>query len=62
MVLTLNSILDQHNQANSNKLYARIYNAQISYQTLGTSLLCYAAVLKFWTYYAQYYAHVKDLC
>ena len=25
-------------------------------------LLCYAAVLKFLTYYAQYYAHVKDLC
>ena len=37
---------------------------------LGTSLLClflpimlgYAPVLKFLTYYAQYYAHVKDLC
>ena len=25
-------------------------------------LLCYAAVLKILTYYAQYYAHVKDLC
>ena len=25
-------------------------------------LLCYAPVLKFLTYYAQYYAHVKDLC
>ena len=25
-------------------------------------LLCYAAVLKFFTYYAQYYAHVKELC
>ena len=25
-------------------------------------ILCYAAVLKFLTYYAQYYAHVKDLC
>ena len=27
-------------------------------------LLCYAAVLKFLTYiyYAQYYAHVKELC
>ena len=24
--------------------------------------LCYAPVLKFLTYYAQYYAHVKDLC
>ena len=24
-------------------------------------LLCYAAVLKILTYYAQYYAHVKDL-
>ena len=36
---------------------------------LGTSLLClyfyllcYAAVLINFTYYAQYYAHVKDLC
>ena len=25
-------------------------------------LLCYAAVLKNLTYYAQYYAHVKELC
>ena len=25
-------------------------------------LLCYAPVLKILTYYAQYYAHVKDLC
>ena len=25
-------------------------------------LLCYAPVLKFLTYYAQYYAHVKYLC
>ena len=25
-------------------------------------LLCYAAVLKNLPYYAQYYAHVKDLC
>ena len=25
-------------------------------------LLCYAAVLNFLTYYAQYYAHVKELC
>ena len=25
-------------------------------------LLCYAAVLNILTYYAQYYAHVKDLC
>ena len=25
-------------------------------------LLCYALVLKFLIYYAQYYAHVKDLC
>ena len=25
-------------------------------------LLCYAAVLKFLTYYAQYYAYVKELC
>ena len=25
-------------------------------------VLCYAAVLKFLTYYAQYYAHAKDLC
>ena len=25
-------------------------------------LLWYAAVLKFLTYYAQYYAHVKELC
>ena len=25
------------------------------------NLLCYAAVLKFLTYYAQYYAHVKEL-
>ena len=25
-------------------------------------LLCYALVLKFLTYYALYYAHVKDLC
>ena len=25
-------------------------------------ILCYAAVLKILTYYAQYYAHVKDLC
>ena len=25
-------------------------------------LLCNAAVLKILTYYAQYYAHVKDLC
>ena len=25
-------------------------------------LLCYAAVLINFTYYAQYYAHVKDLC
>ena len=25
-------------------------------------LLCYAAVLKFLTYYAQYYAHVTELC
>ena len=25
-------------------------------------LLCYAAVLKFLTYYAQYYAHVISLC
>ena len=24
--------------------------------------LCYAAVLKILTYYAQYYAHVKKLC
>ena len=24
-------------------------------------LLCYAAVLKILTYYAQYYVHVKDL-
>ena len=33
---------------------------------VGTSLLClllcYALVLKILTYYAQYYAHVKDLC
>ena len=36
---------------------------------LGTSLLClffhllcYAAVLKILTYYAQYYAHVKMIC
>ena len=36
---------------------------------VGTSLLCLffyllsnAAVLKILTYYAQYYAHVKDLC
>ena len=37
-----------------------------SYQLLGTGLLClfftYYAVLKFLTYYAQYYAHVKELC
>ena len=25
-------------------------------------LLCYAAVLKFLTYYAQYYANIKELC
>ena len=25
-------------------------------------LLCYAAVLKFFTYYAQYYAHVISMC
>ena len=25
-------------------------------------LLCYAAVLNFFTYYAQYYAHVQELC
>ena len=25
-------------------------------------LLCYALVLKFLTYNAQYYAHVKDIC
>ena len=25
-------------------------------------LLCYVPVLKFLTYYAQYYIHVKDLC
>ena len=25
-------------------------------------LLCYAAVLINFTYYAQYYAHVRDLC
>ena len=25
-------------------------------------LLCYAAVLINFTYYSQYYAHVKDLC
>ena len=25
-------------------------------------LLCYAAVLKFLTYNAQYYAYVKELC
>ena len=25
-------------------------------------LLCYATVLKILTYYAQYYAHVKELC
>ena len=25
-------------------------------------LLCYAAVFNFFTYYAQYYAHVKELC
>ena len=25
-------------------------------------LLCYTAVLKILTYYAQYYTHVKDLC
>ena len=25
-------------------------------------LLCYAAVLNFFTYYVQYYAHVKELC
>ena len=25
-------------------------------------LLCYAAVLKFFIYYTQYYAHVKELC
>ena len=25
-------------------------------------LLCYDAVPKFLTYYAQYYAHVKELC
>ena len=24
--------------------------------------LCYAAMLKFLTYYAQYHAHVKELC
>ena len=32
--------------------------------TVGTSLLClfFTPVLKFLTYYAQYYAHVKDLC
>ena len=24
--------------------------------------LCYAAVLKILTHYAQYYAHVKNLC
>ena len=39
------------------------------YIWLGTSLLClffhllcYAAVLKILTYYAQYYAHVKMIC
>ena len=25
-------------------------------------LLCYAPVLKFLTYYAQCYTHIKDLC
>ena len=25
-------------------------------------ILCYASMLKFLTYYAQYYAHIKDLC
>ena len=25
-------------------------------------LLCYAAVLKFLTYYAQYYTNIKELC
>ena len=25
-------------------------------------IICYAAVLINFTYYAQYYAHVKDLC
>ena len=44
-----------------------LYMATIYVTPLGTSLLClffhllcYALVLKFFTYYAQYYAHVKD--
>ena len=44
-------------------------NMALTAHILGTSLLClffhllcYAAVLKFLTYYAQYYAHVKMIC
>ena len=35
---------------------------QISLLCFYFYLLCYAAVLINFTYYAQYYAHVRDLC
>ena len=37
-------------------------NVGISLLSFYFYLLCYAAVLINFTYYAQYYAHVKDLC
>ena len=55
----------------TNFTYACTYKGDsfIAMLLIGTSLLrsffyplCYAAVLKILTYYAQYYAHVKKLC
>ena len=51
-------------------MYVRTkYDSQFSQSWIGTGLLClffytlcYAAVLKILTYYAQYYAQEQELC
>ena len=48
-----------------NLLLARTHKLGISLLAIAMLifyLLCYALVLKFLIYYAQYYAHVKELC
>ena len=39
-----------------------VYDSALGLLCFYFYLSCYAAVLINFTYYAQYYAHVKDLC
>ena len=40
---------------------SRVYNNYYESYTIGTSLLCYAAMLLKFIYYAQYYAQEQEL-